>query len=215
MTTWVINCLTPRNERVKNKDFVLAYEQRKDVNNICNIEKRTCINGILEWSFTQSSCKENITYEYKKTEVISYNQKVLNEYIQPAAPVHSWAIFSNQGKINTTERATDKRGTSKNQIITKPEAKQTPLPDKTNCSTPRGQKINHGQFVKAYKTPRWFIDFACEVEIRACVNGNLKGAFVYNKCTFNNTTYSEYLKAGSPSSNTGFLFFQRIKAIFR
>ncbi|MEI6673468.1 MAG: hypothetical protein WCL02_09640 [bacterium] len=41
------NCITPRNEEVNNHDFILAYEQRKDVNTMCNIEKRVCSDGIL------------------------------------------------------------------------------------------------------------------------------------------------------------------------
>jgi hypothetical protein len=43
----------------------------------------------------------------------------------------------------------------------------------------------------------------------------LKGAFTYSKCTFNNTTYADYLKAWSPASSTGFLFFQRIQKTLR
>jgi hypothetical protein len=39
----------------------------------------------------------------------------------------------------------------------------------------------------------------------------MKWSFTYSTCAFNNTTYTDYLKAGSPKSNTGFLFFQRIK----
>ncbi len=213
--TWNIHCVTPWGEIVKDKDFVLAYQQRKDVNTICNIEKRACNNGFLWWSFIQSSCKEDVVYVYKKAEVISYNQQVINTYIQPTTAKNVWAEFTTQGKINETTKPIDTRGTSNNPVRTQSGIAQTTLPTKIGCISPRWQKIEHGQFVKAYKAPRWFIDLACDVEIRACVNGSLKGAYIYNKCTFNNTTYSEYLKAGSPKSNTGFLFFQRIKAAFR
>ena len=210
-----VNCITPWNEEVKNNDFVLAYEQRKDVNTICNIEKRVCTNGILWGSFTQSSCKEDVVYTYQKAQVISYNQKVLNDYIQPTAPINAWAEFNNQGKIDTTGKAIDTQGTSNTPVITTSWITQNSLPSTSSCITPRGQEIKHGQFIKAYKAPRGFIDLACNVEIRACVNGNLKGTFTYSKCTFNNTSYSDYLKAGSPTTSTGFFFFQRIKAAFR
>ncbi len=214
--TWSLDCITPRKEEVKNKDFVLAYEQRKDVSNICNIEKRICTNGVLGWTFKQRSCEEDIVYTYRKAEVISYNQKILNEYIQPTAPVNSWAEFNTQGQISTTPvKATDTRWTTNSPVITDSEVNESPLPNKANCTTPRGQKIKHGQFIKAYKAPRGFIDLPCKVEIRACVNGNLKGTFAYSKCTFNNTSYAEYLKAGSPRSNTWFLFFERIKKTFK
>ena len=45
--TGSLDCITPWDEEVKNRDFVLAYEQRKDVNTICNIEKRICLSGTL------------------------------------------------------------------------------------------------------------------------------------------------------------------------
>lgn len=212
---WGLDCITPWKEIVKNKDFTLAYEQRKDVNNICNIEKRRCDNGVLWWSFTQKSCKEDIVYTYRKVEVISYNQKILNEYIQPVSPINAWAEFSNEGKIDTTENPTTTRGTTNASVVTNSWTTQSTLPNKAKCITPRGQKINHGQFIKAYKAPRWFIDLACDVEIRACVNGNLKGRFTYSKCSFNNTSYAEYIKAGSPESSEWFLFFQRIRSAIR
>ena len=210
-----LNCTTPWKEEVQDKDFVLAYEQRTDVSSMCNIEKRTCTNGKLWWSFTQGSCKEDVNYSYRETEVVSYNQKIINEYIQPTSPVNAWAEFNNEGKINTTEKPIDTRGTSNKPTKTTSWVIQSPLPIKANCTTPRGQDIEHGQFIKAYKAPRGFIDLTCNVEIRACVNGNLKGTFMYSKCTFNNTSYTEYLKAWSPASNTGFLFFQRIKSVLK
>lgn len=208
--TGSLDCTTPRKEVIKNNDFVLAYQQRKDVNTICNIEKRVCTNGVLWWTFEQRSCKEDVVYVYQKAEVISYNQKVLNEYIQPNAPVNEWADFNNEGKINTTETPTTSRWTTNNPVTTKPTTSQTTT-TKANCSTPRGQTVKHGQFVKAYKSSRGFIDVPCEVEIRACVNGKLKGTFTNAKCTVNNTSYTEYLKAWSPTASTGFLFFERIK----
>jgi len=213
-TTGSLDCITPRWEEVKNKDFILAYEQRKDVNIICNIEKRVCMSGTLLWSFPQRSCREDIVYNYQKAEVVSYNQKVLNEYIQPLPPENRGAEFDSQGKIGTTEQPTTTRGTSNGQTTTSTSANQTREPRKAQCRAPRWQIIEHGQFTKAYKSPRGFIDLPCEVEIRACTDGALRGNFRYATCTFNNTTYDEYIAAGSPAINTGFLFFQRIKKIF-
>lgn len=39
---------------------VLAYEQRADSPNICNIQRRSCRNGKLSGSFTQRSCDESL-----------------------------------------------------------------------------------------------------------------------------------------------------------
>ena len=229
LTTWVsdtwtllvetsntgsLDCITPWKEKVKNKDFVLGYQQRKDVNTMCNIEKRICNDGILGGTFDQPSCKEDMVFLYRKAGILSYNQKVLNEFIQPSDPVNKGAEFSNEGKINTSQTPTTTRGTTNSPIRVTASGWQTSGPEKMGCITPRGQIIKHGQFVKAYKASRGFIDLACNVEIRACVNGSLKGHFIHPKCTFNNTTYADYLQAGSPPSNTLFLFFQRIKGVF-
>lgn len=160
------------------------------------------MSGTLGGTFAQRSCKEDVVYVYTKAPVISYNQKILNEYVQPTAPVNEGSGFTTEGKINETGAATTTRGTGNSPIMNKPEIMQTSPSTKASCTTPRGQIIKHGQFVKAYKAPRGFIDLPCDVQIRACVNGNLKGTYAYAKCTFNNTTYADYLKAGSPTSNT-------------
>lgn len=39
---------------------VLAYQQRTDAPNICNIQRRSCWNGKLSGSFTQRSCDESL-----------------------------------------------------------------------------------------------------------------------------------------------------------
>lgn len=213
--TWVSNCISPWEEIIRHKDFVLAYQQRKDVSSMCNIEKRVCNNGVLWWSFIQRSCKEDITYEYRKTEVISYNQKVLNEYIQPVKPKNIGAEFNNQWKIDATSSPTNTRGTENIHSTSQWETNQTPLPSKASCITPREQKIEHGQFIKAYKAPRGFIDLACEVELRPCIDGKLKGAFAHPKCIFNNTSYGDYMNAGGTQESRKFLFFEWIKWLIK
>ncbi len=172
------------------------------------------MSGTLGWSFIQDWCKDDIVYEYQRAQVISYNQKVINEYIQPTAPVHSWAEFNSKGKIDNTQQPIDNRSISNNTITSDPAKDQTEI-NKKNCTSPRWQTVIHGQFIKTYKAPRGFINLPCEVQIRACVDGILKWNYKYSKCTFNNTTYADYLTAGSPTSNTWFLFFERIKKTLR
>lgn len=212
--TGSLDCITPRGKKIKNKDFILAYEQRKDVNTMCNIEKRVCTSWVLLGSFEQRSCKEDIKYTYQKAEVISYNQKVINEYIQPKPPIHSWADFNTEWKIDTPEIPTTSRWNTNNTVEKDTPILQTTPPTKRNCTTSRWQTIQHGQFTKAYKTPRGFINLPCEVEIRPCVNGELKWEYSHATCTFNNTTYEDYITAGAPATNSWFIFFKRIKKIF-
>ena len=58
------DCLTPRKSIIKHWDFVIAYEQRKDIPNFCNAEKRYCNDWNLEWSFLEKECNGKIEYQY-------------------------------------------------------------------------------------------------------------------------------------------------------
>lgn len=192
--TWTIgkSCITPRGQTIADKDFVLAYEQREDVNTICNIERRICNDGILEWTYTQSSCKEDVIYEYQKVIPISYNQPVVNPLVQPGAPINAGAQFSTQGQLNGTKTPTNMRWpASTSTIVVSPTVSQTTV-YKADCTAPRGGTIKHGQFVKAYKSSVGLIDVPCETQLRLCVNGTLKWTFLNKKCTFKEMTYEEY-----------------------
>ncbi len=188
------DCTAPRGETVKNNDFVLAYGQRIDVNVICNVQKRLCNNGILWGTYTQRSCQDNIIYSYHKAEVISYNEKKLNEYIQPGPAINSGAEFNTEWKINQwTETPSTTRWDPAN-IASQSDAEVSQTEKyATSCFTPRGGVIKHGQFTKAYKSPIGLIDLPCEVELRACINGTLKWNYTYQKCTVKNMTYNDYL----------------------
>lgn len=209
------NCITPRKEEVKDKNFVLAYQQRTDVATICNVEKRVCTNGVLDWTYVQKECDEHITYNYHKAEVISYNQKVLNEYIQPTTSPNAGATFTTNGKIDPQDTTTTTRENNTSTISTNQTGQEQTQTHKQNCTTPRGQSIRHGQFIKAYKNPRGFIDIACKVELRPCIDGELRWSFQYAQCTFTNTTYDQYLQKKSPFEGTGFLFFKRIQSTLK
>ena len=78
------DCTTPRGETVADKDFVLAYEQRADVNTMCNVERRVCSDGVLDGSYVQKSCKEDVVYEYERVKAVSYNEPVVNPLVQPS-----------------------------------------------------------------------------------------------------------------------------------
>lgn len=54
------SCLSPRGYEMEHGASVLAYQQRSDTPNICNIQRRSCFNGKLSGTFTQRSCDETI-----------------------------------------------------------------------------------------------------------------------------------------------------------
>lgn len=195
-TKWSIysQCITPWWETVKDKDFVLAYQQREDVPTICNIQKRICDNWVLGWSFSWQSCKEDVKYDYDTPDITSYNEKKIDPLIQPSEAINQWANFDNKWKINETLTQTTKRPNTKDLWwdIKTTEVKQTQT-IKYDCQTPRWEKVKHWQFVKAYKTNFWFIDLSCEVEIRLCVNWILKWNYLNKTCTYKDMTSSDYI----------------------
>ncbi|MDD3262723.1 MAG: hypothetical protein PHR61_02650 [Candidatus Absconditabacteria bacterium] len=186
-------CITPWGEYVANGDFVLAYEQRKDVDNLCNVQRRFCYDGILDGTYIQKSCKENTLYSYVKPDAISYTQKPVDTFVQPNQPSLSGANFDTHGKIDGTTNSIDVWGLpGSGRPVDIVSTSQTSLSN-TVCITPWGEKIKNGQFVKAYKSSIGLIDLPCEVELRMCVGGNLKGYYENRTCTFKKMTYRDYL----------------------
>lgn len=187
------DCTSPRGETVKHADFVLAYQQRTDVTSMCNIERRICNNGTLQGSYTQKSCKENIVYEYEKVQPVSYNEPVINPLIQWEEPSNAGGDFNTQGQLAADKKPTTMRWTTTTSTTTSNNGTSQTTDYKQSCLTPRGTQVNHGQFVKAYKSSVGLLDVPCETELRLCVDGTLKGNFTNKKCTFQDMTYNDYL----------------------
>ena len=84
------DCETPRWIKLKDKESILAYQQRSDVPDICNVQRRTCNDWILDWSFTQPACDETVVYTNwssssrsitsESTNVVSYTKKQVVSY---------------------------------------------------------------------------------------------------------------------------------------
>ncbi len=191
--TWWNSCITPWWERLAHKDFVLAYEQRKDVSNLCNVQKRYCFNWKLTWSYPQKSCKEHTLYSYIKPEPVSYVEETKNPYVQPNKPSLSWADFDIHGHIDWSTTPIDVWW---NDGLLQPSSSSSLHQTSTKqkwCVTPWWKSIPNGQFVKAYKSSLGLLDVPCDVELRLCVLWNLKWSYSYRTCTFKKMTYRDYM----------------------
>lgn len=195
------NCITPRWVELKDSESTIAYQQRSDVNTLCNVQRRVCENGKLSWTFKQKKCMEHIVYEYVKQEAICYNCKPDNPYIQPEnlAPNRRWD-FNMDGKINQPLRQITKRD---NTINTEYVGSQSDIwqnwTTKSDCITPRSTTIKHWFFTRAYKSSDWFINSPCIVEIRYCTDWTLNGQYNYESCNYHDITYEDYVKNSSDS----------------
>lgn len=77
------SCMTPWGYEIDHGASVLAYQQRADAPHICNLQRRTCKNGKLSGSFTQSSCDESLQGNTKHLSYLTLNEQKLSEFIQP------------------------------------------------------------------------------------------------------------------------------------
>jgi len=197
LNSWLQNqlviCITPWWERIADGDFVLAYEQRKDVTNLCNVQKRYCEDWKLSWVYTQKSCKEHTLYSYLKPEPISYNQETVDPFVQPGEPSLSWADFDNHWKIDWTIIPIDVWWSPGSWNPADNVSVSQTTDSSIQCVTPWWETVKNGHFVKAYKSSVGFIDLPCEVEIRLCVSWKLKWYYTNRACTFKNMTYRDYL----------------------
>lgn len=99
---------------------------------------------------------------------------MVNPLVQPGQPSNAGADVGTNGQVNQVKKPTSMRGSSNTAGTTSSTAVTQTSTDKQTCSTPRGTTVNHGQFVKAYKTSVGLLDMPCETQLRLCVDGALK-----------------------------------------
>lgn len=188
------DCITPWNNIIKHGESILAYEQRKDVPTICNVQRRICNDGELKWTFKQASCREDIEYEYTRVKVVSYNNKKPWELIQnPKYAKNDWAEFDTDGKINQKEESSiSSRNNNDNNPIKNTDSTNLTHKNYVNCMSPWWEVVSHWQFIKAYVSPLGFVDDKCKVELRLCLDWSLKWHYSYKNCEHMDITSQDY-----------------------
>lgn len=198
-------CQTPWGYEIEHGQSVFAYQQRADIPGMCNVERRVCIDGKITGSFTQQHCEESFTsngasasyqqaVQYEKKTVTSYNTFVPDEFIQPPKEsANAGGEFRTDGKPLPEDDPKLIPGEGNNPLVAEdPEVSQNPN-IRSYCQTPRGEKVNPGQFVKAYRHQNGFTDIPCKVQLRLCVDGELEGTYYHPTCTPWNTAYEDFL----------------------
>lgn len=190
------SCKVPRytNVEIEHGEFVWAYEQRDDVEHICNVERRVCKDGVLLGSYTQASCVENIYYDYYTEPVISYNEKIPSERVQPNDPPYEDASFNTDGKRAVNDPADTYRNNNyEDEIRAEANGAGQYDIDGSRCRTPWGERVENRQFVKAYATAFGFSNAPCEVELRYCHDGKLDGSFEYERCAYQDMPWEDFI----------------------
>lgn len=190
------NCVTPWNVVVQHWDYVLAYQQRSDVPDICNVQKRVCRDWVLNGTYTQWYCNEDIPYQYTKVAATEYNKKDPSQLVQnPRYAKYDWADYDKYGKINWSGNVPTTIWDNESTPDAIKHVNSVSLNNKTflNCIAPWWDIVIHGQFVKAYASPLGFTDDWCKVELRLCMDGELQWNYAYSKCKYTNISYSDYI----------------------
>ena len=202
------SCMTPWWYELEHGQSVLAYEQRSDSINICNIERRVCRNGKLSWSYVQAACDETLwndgtinwvewwNWTVKKLAYSTYNSVRLDEFIQPPEYASKeFEEFDVHGKRVKWIKQTPKMDWL---WLSDPiyEEKQEVAQERSLwqvCKTPWWEKVQPGQFVKAYRFQNGFTDIPCQVQLRTCVDWKLEWMYKFSSCQAWDTSYEDFI----------------------
>ena len=193
-------CSTPWWQRVESGDSVLAYTVNQNNSDICDVQTRSCIWGVLTGDYAYPSCDVAQVYcpKDEADEQIAYRRPILanSEDIDPFVQPDTWDWWD-LGTNRTDPLLFDEHGVVFDpnpldmlDVVSHEEAFLYPSWDVDNgvvrdCITPWNERVPHGQFVKAYKYPEGYGTQQCEVEIRGCSQWYLQGTYLYESCVYN------------------------------
>lgn len=189
------SCTTPRGQLMPHGETISAY--KSGLAHSCSQEKRTCHDGVLDWSFVFSSCevitpppkeKQSCTTPWGKTidhneSLIAYKTRTAYSCVQEKRTCHdgklSGSFTYSSCTITKPTLPTIKPTPPKPSPPKPPQEPSNPEP-KRSCTTPRGKVIPHGESVHAFKETS--SSDVCTGQMRICFDGKLTGSFTYNTC---------------------------------
>ena len=200
-------CMTPWGYELEHGNTSDMCAKRSDAINICNIQRRVCMNGKLSWSYTQASCDETLWndgtvnwvewgyWTVKKIAYSTYNSVRLDEYIQPPEYAsNEFAEFDVHWQLSKgPQEAKKQRLWNSDALSPEPVEVAQERYVWNVCKTPWWEKVQPGQFVKAYRFQNGFVDIPCQSQIRTCVDWKLEGQFQFSSCQSWDTSYEDFL----------------------
>ena len=199
------DCMTPWWYKIRHWESVLAYKQMYNAPDICNIERRFCWKWKLSGTYTQQWCSINKNYTYEQrwniketdsSDEFKWNTKQNSDGSVTVKKHESLAssIFNAPNNTYSDFSKTD------NIRVEEPWIEQTNRPH-PGCTTPRWEKVNHWDFVQAFKHANWFSDAPCEAQIRLCSVWELMWTYKESTCKTRDTSFIDWIN-GSPSRET-------------
>ena len=213
------SCMTPWWYKISHWDSVLAYEQIGNNPGLCNIERRFCWKWKLSWKYIQQWCRMDSNYETEERWNNEYDdnsktkQYVWNSWNKwnSWSAWNAWNIWDEWNSRETSNVAVNideeiwgefvfdrpsKRHTefedNEDNIVVKEEVDQTTRPY-WNCTTPWWEKVEHGQFIQAFKHANWFTDAPCETQLRLCSMWELAWTFQQSSCKPRDVSFIDWI----------------------
>lgn len=199
------DCMTPRWYKIAHWESVLAYKQKDDAPDICNIERRFCWKWKLSGTYRQQWCSVNTNYTYAQRWEAVITEKP--EGRKPDVVQNpDWSVTVNDDEIwssfvfdRPSKRSTPGYYRSDNIVIDE-EVEQTTRPH-PGCTTPWWEKIKHWELVQAFKHANWFSDAPCEAQLRLCSMWDLIWSYTEPNCKTRDTSFIDRIN-GSPTWET-------------
>ena len=199
------DCMTPRWYKIVHWDSVLAYQQRDDARDICNIERRFCWNWKLSGTYRQQWCSINTNYTYAQRWEAVITEKE-PDVIPDTVQNPDWSVTVNDKEVwssfvfdRPSKKSTPGYYRSDN-VVTDEEVDQTTRPHR-GCTTPWWERIKHWELVQAFKHANWFSDAPCQAQIRICTNWDLIWSYTQPNCKTRDTSFIDRIN-GSPTWET-------------
>ena len=202
-------CMTPWWYKIQHWESVLAYKQKADAPDICDIERRFCWKWKLSGTYTQEWCSVNNDYTYeqwwdvkpvKKTSD-GFNWKSTRQNSDGSVSVKDnnigWGYIADRPSYTYTNFISDWKG---NVRAEKPAVNQTTRKYR-DCTSPWWEKVTHWDFVQAFKHANWFSDAPCEMQIRLCTMWELMWTYTESTCKTWDTSFIDWVN-GSPTRDT-------------
>lgn len=200
------SCMTPWWYKISHWDSVLAYKQMDNTPDICHIERRFCRKWKLSWTYTQQWCSINKNYTYEQRWDVKVENEKKEEFKWWVKQNSDWSVTVKDSEIwwafvfDKLNDTYSDFSNSDNVKTEEPWVEQTTRPH-WNCTTPRWEKVNHWQFIQAFKHENWFSDAPCEAQIRLCTMWKLMWTYTESTCKTWDTSFIDRVN-GSPTRDT-------------
>jgi hypothetical protein len=169
------SCRTPRWKTIIHGSFIYAYNfPINTIEQQCIVQKRSCNDGVLWWSYRYEFCKFNSNDDSPQDIIQSKPSTIYRWTLSPYSPYTRSLNDSIQDRLLFSHSNINWTTNGQNYI------------EISNCITPWWDSIPNGARIVAYRLPYQTSNSLCDAEIRTCRNSILWWVYTYASCSQTN-----------------------------